>query len=57
MNGPKKDSDNVTISPSIRGCIIKFYKKRRTTILQEYKFHKGLKEYFESPVHLGKLAI
>jgi hypothetical protein len=51
----RTDSANIAISPSIRGCLIKFYKKRRTTILHEYQFHKGLREYFESTVHIENL--
>jgi len=48
----KTDSNNVAIDPSIRGILVKFYKKKRATFLNEYRFHSGLRSYFESPLHV-----
>ncbi len=47
----RTDYNNIAVNPGVRGILIKFFKKRRQTILQEYKWHKGLREYFESKVH------
>lgn len=38
----------VPLEPNIRGTLIKFIKKKRSTLLQEYKWHKGLKDFFGS---------
>jgi hypothetical protein len=48
----RTDYNNITVNPSIRGILVKFFKKRRQSILQEYKWHAGLREYFESKVHI-----
>lgn len=48
----RTNQQNIAIDPSIRGILVKFYKKRRQTILQEYKWHPGLRNYFESEVHM-----
>lgn len=45
-----KDEHNVPLDPSLRGILIKFYKKTRKALLEEFKNHKGLTNYFESSV-------
>ncbi|HEX7904681.1 MAG TPA: hypothetical protein VF487_12435 [Chitinophagaceae bacterium] len=47
----RTDYNNIAVNPGIRGILVKFFKKRRQSILQEYKWHTGLREYFESKVH------
>jgi hypothetical protein len=48
----RTDYNNIALNPSIRGTLVKFFKKRRQSILQEYKWHTGLRHYFESEVHV-----
>jgi hypothetical protein len=48
----RTDYNNIAINPGVRGILVKFFKKRRQSILQEYKWHTGLREYFESKVHI-----
>jgi hypothetical protein len=42
------DENNVPLDPSIRGLLIKFYNKSREKLLNEFKYHKGLHNYFNS---------
>ena len=44
-----KDENNVPLDPSLRGLLIKFYKKRRNNLTEDFKDHKGLVEYFKNP--------
>lgn len=46
----KTDINGVAFDPSVRGVLVKFYKKRRATFLEEFIRHRGLTEYFNSPV-------
>ena len=46
----KTDQHEVPVDPGVRGVLVKFYKKRRATFLEEFKKHPGLKNYFNSPV-------
>lgn len=48
----RTDYNNIALNPGIRGTLVKFFKKRRQSILQEYKWHTGLREFFESNVHV-----
>lgn len=48
----KTNYDNIAVNPSIRGIFLRFFKKRRSTLIQEYKWHPGLRNFFESNVHL-----
>lgn len=43
-----KDENNVPLDPSLRGLLIKFYKKTRNALLEEFKSHKGLTTYFKN---------
>src|SRR5690606_28459534 len=43
-----KDKNNVPLDPSLRGLIVKFYKKTRSALLEDFKSHKGLITYFKS---------
>ncbi|WP_152269907.1 hypothetical protein [Agriterribacter humi] len=45
-----KDENNVPLDPSLRGLLIKFYKKKRRKLVEEFKIHKGLTTYFKSDV-------
>jgi hypothetical protein len=45
-----KDENNVPLDPSLRGLLVKFYKKTRVKLLEEFKSHKGLSSYFGSQV-------
>jgi hypothetical protein len=47
----KTDQNNVPVDPSIRGVLVKFYKKRRKTFLNEFNMHKGLYAYFSNTLH------
>lgn len=44
-----KDENNVPLDPSLRGLLIKFYRKSRNNLVEEFKDHKGLVEYFQNP--------
>ncbi len=44
----RTNEQNVPLNPSIRGVLIKFFKKKRQSLLKDYKSHKGLFDYFES---------
>lgn len=46
----KKDENNVPLDPSIRGLLIKIYKKTRPKLIEEFKNHKGLSTYFKSNI-------
>lgn len=45
-----KDENNAPLDPSLRGLLIKFYKKTRRKLVEEFKIHKGLTAYFKSDV-------
>ena len=47
----KTDQNNVELDPSIRGAYFKLFKKRRTIVLDEFKDHLGLTDYFSDPMH------
>lgn len=42
-----KDENNVPLDPSLRGLLIKFYKKTRNALVEDFKNHKGLSTYFK----------
>ncbi|MHA8100570.1 hypothetical protein PQG46_01920 [Aquirufa nivalisilvae] len=44
----REDESRVPLDPSVRGLLIRFFKKRRKSLLEDFQKHKGLKEYFES---------
>lgn len=44
-----KDEHNVPLDPNLRGILIKFYRKTRKKLLEDFKNNKGLTTYFESP--------
>ena len=44
----KDDENRVPIDPSLRGLIIRYYKKRRASLLEDFVKHKGLTDYFQS---------
>lgn len=46
----KDDSNQVQLDPNMRGVLIKFYKKKRNTFLEDFQNQKGLTEYFSSLV-------
>ena len=46
----KDDEYRVPLDPSVRGLLIKFYKKTRTKLKEEFKSHQGLSEYFKSDI-------
>jgi hypothetical protein len=45
-----KDENNVPLDPNLRGLLVKFYKKTRRKLIEEFKAHKGLATYFKSTV-------
>ena len=46
----KDDEDRVPLDPNIRGLLIRFYKKTRVKLNEEFGGHTGLSEYFKSDV-------
>lgn len=44
----KDDENRVPIDPSLRGLIIRYYKKRRASLLEDFNKHIGLTNYFQS---------
>lgn len=44
----RHDERLVPIDPNIRGTLLKFIRKKRKSLLDEYKWHKGLKGFFAS---------
>jgi hypothetical protein len=47
----KSDEKGVPFNPSLRGLIIKFFKKQREKFIEEYEELSFIKEYFASDVH------
>jgi hypothetical protein len=46
----KDDEYRVPLDPSVRGILIKFYKKTRSKLKEEFKKHSGLSDYFNSEI-------
>ncbi|MBA4057329.1 MAG: hypothetical protein C0490_21625 [Marivirga sp.] len=46
----KDDERGIELDPNIRGLLIKFYKKRRSTLLAEFANHQGLLNYFSNDI-------
>lgn len=46
----KTDIENVPLDPNIRGVLIKFNRRKRTKLIEDYKSHKGVSEYFDNKV-------
>lgn len=46
----REDTNNVALEPNIRGTLIRFFKKKRRTLIDDFKDHSGLKEYFQSDI-------
>lgn len=44
----REDESRVPLDPSVRGLLIRFFKKRRKSLLEDFQKHKGLTDYFES---------
>lgn len=44
----RTDSYNVPVDPSVRGLLIKFYRRIRSKAVEEFRFHPGVREYFEN---------
>ncbi|WP_316826826.1 hypothetical protein [Pedobacter miscanthi] len=44
----RHDGSQVPLDPNIRGTLVKFIKRKRSNLLEEYKWHKGLKHFFAS---------
>ncbi|MFP5079200.1 hypothetical protein [Pedobacter sp. JCM 36344] len=44
----RHDKFHVRLEPNIRGTLVKFIKKKRSTLIEEYKLHKGMKDFFSS---------
>lgn len=44
----RHDEFQVRLEPNIRGTLVKFVKKKRSTLVEEYKWHKGMKDFFSS---------
>ena len=40
----------VPLDPNVRGLLVKFYNKTRKKLLDEFQYHKGLTDYFSSPI-------
>jgi len=40
------DEINVPLDPNLRGVLIKFFNKSRKKLLEEFKYHKGLYDFF-----------
>jgi|TARA_R100000479_G_scaffold51000_2_gene23981 hypothetical protein len=46
----KADVDDVPFDPNIRGVLIKFNKRKRSTLVENFKSNKGVSEYFNNEV-------
>lgn len=44
----KEDEQNGALDPGVRGFSLKFVKKRRDSLIDDFSDHKGLSEYFKS---------
>lgn len=44
----KEDENNVPLDPNIRGVLVKFFKKKRGSLLEDYGNHVGLRNFFGS---------
>ncbi len=44
----KTDSHNVPVDPGVRGLLMKFYRRVRDKAVEEFRFHTGLREYFNN---------
>lgn len=44
----REDENRVPFDPSVRGLLIRFFKKRRKSLLEDFQNHTGLTDYFES---------
>ncbi len=44
----KEDENQVPLDPNIRGTLVKFFKKKRESLIEDYGSHKGLKDFFNS---------
>lgn len=47
----RSDENGIPFNPSLRGLIIKFFKKQREKFIEEYASTPFIKEYFSSEVH------
>lgn len=45
----RHDNEKVPLDPNIRGTFLKFIKKKRSALLDEYKWQHGLISFFSSP--------
>lgn len=44
----REDESDVPLSPNIRGLFVRFYKKTRSVLLEEYNKDKAISEYFSN---------
>jgi hypothetical protein len=44
----KTDVHNVAVDPSIRGILVKFYRRKRDAFKKEFLFHEGVLDYFSN---------
>ncbi|MFC0320231.1 hypothetical protein [Olivibacter oleidegradans] len=48
----RDDEFQVPFSPSIRGVYVRFFKRSRTTLLEEYQKSKPIREYFSNEINI-----
>lgn len=46
----KEDENKVPLDPNVRGVLVKFFKKKRSSLIEDYNSHKGLREFFSSDI-------
>ena len=44
----RENSDGVALDPNIRGMLVRYFTKKRETLLNDFYGHEGLTEYFSS---------
>lgn len=44
----RQDTDGVALDPNLRGMLVRYFTKKRQTLLKDFEGHEGLVEYFSS---------
>lgn len=46
----RQDAEGVALEPNLRGMLVRYFTKQRTSLLHDFKHHNGLSNYFNSEV-------
>lgn len=46
----RQDADGVALDPNLRGLLVRYFAKKRTSLLKDSIAHKGLNQYFSSNI-------